>query len=147
MDRLEAYKEQLPLSSMPALITALCDCADSFPERLPGFFDFDSLLHAYRVIFFGLKREPDAQKRFGILKDAVKGTKGVVLPVTITSHEERRKDSDRTPSDYLVNESDVGELKALCVQKLRSAAANGTLKTATHGAMGLVRRSSDLVNQ
>jgi predicted KAP-like P-loop ATPase len=141
MDRLEAYKDHLPLSSMPALITALCDCADSFPERVPGFFDFDSLLHAYRVSYFGLRREPDAQTRFRILKDAVKESKGVVLPVTITSREERRKDSDRTPSDYLVNESDVGELKALCVQKLRSAAANGTLKTVTHGAMLLWRWS------
>src|ERR1051325_119547 len=51
MDRFEAYKEEIPLSSMPALITALCDCADSFPERTPKFLEFDPLTHAWRIKF------------------------------------------------------------------------------------------------
>ena len=54
MERLEAYKEQIPVASMPELITALCDCADSFPERTPNFFEFDPLTHAWRIVYFGL---------------------------------------------------------------------------------------------
>jgi predicted KAP-like P-loop ATPase len=141
MGRLEAYKDQIPLSSMPGLITGLSDCADAFPDRIPRFFDFDSLIHAYRVIYFGLKREPDTQKRFNVLKDALEQTQGVVLPVTITSHEERRKRPDQTSSDYLVTEAQAEDLKRICVERLRSTARSGALRKASHGAMLLWRWS------
>ena len=141
MDRLEAYKEQIPLSSMPGLITALCDCADSFPERTPRFFDFDPLTHAWRIVYFGLRRDPDMDSRFKILRQAIQQTSGVTLPVRIVNGEERRKQRDQSEHDYLINEEQVEQLKKLCVEKLWVAARSGALKSASHGGMLLWRWS------
>jgi hypothetical protein len=142
MDRFEAYKEEIPLSSMPALITALCDCADSFPERTPKFLEFDPLTHAWRIVYFGLRRESDEETRFNLLKRAIQETSGLALPVRIVSGEERRKESDERERTYLISEEHVEELKKICVEKLRQAAASGTLKSATH-ADSLLWRWSD----
>jgi predicted KAP-like P-loop ATPase len=141
MDRFEAYKDQIPLASMPALITAFCDCADSFPERTPNFFDFDPLTHVWRIVYFGLQRDRDANSRFKILEHAIQKTSGIALPVRIVSGEERRKEPDERDHEYLINEDQVEELKKICVQKLRAAAKSGALKSTTHGAMLLWRWS------
>jgi predicted KAP-like P-loop ATPase len=141
MNRLEAFTQEVPVSSMQALITALCDCADSFPERPPGFFNFGSLLHSYRMIFFGLRREPDVEKRFVILKRAFETTSGVVMPVTIASHEERRGEAETSEPKFLVAEAHVQDLITICVGNLRNAARSGALRKATHGAILLWRWS------
>jgi predicted KAP-like P-loop ATPase len=141
MDRFEAYKDQVPLESMLSLITALCDCADSFPERTPGFFEFDPLTHAWRIVYFGLRREPDANNRFKILDRAIQETNGLALPVRLVSGEERRKDSDATEREYIISEHQVPQLKAICVDKLQAAAKSGGLKSITHGAVLLWRWS------
>ena len=111
MERFDAYKDQVPLESMSALITALCDCADSFPERTPGFFQFDPLTHAWRIVYFGLRREPDTNKRFQVLEQAIRETPGLALPVRIVSSEERRKEPDEQQHDYLIDENHVDQLK------------------------------------
>jgi hypothetical protein len=141
MDRFEAYKDQVPLESMPNLITALCDCADSFPERTSGFFELDPLTHAWRIVYFGLRRDADMNNRFKILDRAIQGTSGLVLPVRIVSREERRKDADASEHEYLISEDQVEQLKKVCVQKLRAAAQSGAIKSMTHAAMLLWRWS------
>src|SRR5258708_36269484 len=62
-DRLEAYKEHVPVQNMPALIEALCNLGDGFSVRQLGFLETDTETHAFRLVYFGLKREPDAKKR------------------------------------------------------------------------------------
>jgi predicted KAP-like P-loop ATPase len=141
MERLEAYKEQIPIDAIPGLITALCDCGDSFPERTPGFFEFDSLTHAWPIVYFGLRRVPDEENRFKILKQAINETPGLVLPVRIVSGEERRKEVDEREHAYVINEEHVAELKKTCVKKLRAAAKTGVLKSISHSAMLLWRWS------
>ena len=141
MDRLEAYKEQIPLTAMRTLIAGLCDCADSFPERTPNFFEFDPLTHAYRVVYFGLRRDPIEDSRFKILERAIRETSGIALPVKIVSGDERRKEADEREAAYLISEDHVEALRKICVEKLRKAAANGTLKSVTHADMILWRWS------
>ena len=141
MERLEAYKEQVPVDALPGLITALSDCGDSFPERTPGFFEFDPLTHAWRIVYFGLRRVPEEETRFKILKQAISDTSGLVLPVRIVSGEERRKEVDEREHTYVINEEHLPELKNICVSKLRDAAKTGILKSVTHGAMLLWRWS------
>ena len=141
MERLEAYKEQIPLESMRPLITALCDCGDSFPERTARFFDFDPLTHAWRIVYFGLRRDTNEENRFKILQQAIRETSGIALPVRIVGGEERRKEVDEREHAYIINEDQVEQLKKICVEKLRAAAANGALKSVTRADMLLWRWS------
>lgn len=141
MDRFEAYKNQIPLTSMPALTTALCDCADSFPERTVGFLELDPLTHASRIVYFGLRREANEITRFNILKQAIEQTSGIALPVRIVSGEERRSESDKRDHEYMITEEQVEQLKKICTQKLRAGAQSGSLKLVSHGAMLLWRWS------
>jgi len=120
-DRLEAYKVHVPLPNMPALIKALCNLGDGFPVRQPGFLETDTETHAFRLVYFGLKREPDAKKRFEILRDALTRSTGLALPIELVSLDERVGEREARGHEFLVEEADLPELRRICVEKLRIA--------------------------
>ena len=104
-DRLEAYKEDVPLQNMPALIEALCNLGDGFSVRQPGFLETDTETHAFRLVYFGLKREPDIKKRFEILRDALTRSTGLALPIELVSLDERVGEREARGHEFLVEES------------------------------------------
>lgn len=125
--RLDAYKEQIPLERIPVLTQSLSDLSDSFPTKGIGMLQLDVLMMAARLIYFGLRREEDEQRRFEILRDSFTASHGVLLPVFVTSLHERRPTSnqDRT---YLVSEHDWKALKEISLRKLRAAANDGRIR-------------------
>lgn len=134
--RLDAYKQTLPRTAFPFLITTLADVGDSLPEKTDGdFFSFDALVHAFRLIFFGLRVIEDENDRFAFLRDGIDGSIGIRLAALIVAREERGNgNSDR---DFLVNEEHWADLKPLAVERIRSAAKDGRLKTMS-GLSGLL---------
>jgi predicted KAP-like P-loop ATPase len=123
-ERLDAFKEQTPLTNMPALISALCDLGEELPAPKPGPFEPGLGMYAWRLIYFGLMREPDPKRRLVVLKEAFAKTSGIVLPVDIVSLDQRTKERQQAEHKHLVEEHDLAELKAVCVAKIRAAAAS-----------------------
>ncbi|HTI70349.1 MAG TPA: P-loop NTPase fold protein [Candidatus Limnocylindria bacterium] len=123
-DRLESYKEEIPLQDMQQLILSLCELRDHFPKRGVGFFRKDLSMTAWRLVYFGLKREPDKKKRLAVLKNALTTAKGLTLPVEIVSLDERINDRVARGTEFLIEEDDLDELKQICLEKIR--AASGT---------------------
>ena len=124
-ERLDAYKQTFPVTDFPHLITSLIDVGDSLPQNFDGdIFGHDALIHAWRIIYFGLKDIQDEAERFAYLRDGMAASTGVRLSVQIALNEERRDDQ----SDFLVSEPHAEELKTLAVERIRSAATDGRLK-------------------
>lgn len=120
-DRLEAYKEHVPLENMRSLIQALCDLYDTLPVKVHLSWDMDVETLAYRLVYFGLKREQDPTKRCGILRDAMSRSTGLALPLRIVASEVRSGDRETQRGEFLVKEEDLQTLKDVCVGKLRAA--------------------------
>jgi len=130
-ERLDAFKTEIPLDSMPALVRALCDLSDRFAEPAPGFelLPFDALTTAWRLVYFGLQHEKDCTKRFEVVYGAFKDSVGLLLPVDIVSLEERSKEREDRGHQFLLEESQLPALKEICIEKLRGAATGGVLRS------------------
>lgn len=140
-EHLDAYKEDVSLDKMPSVIRALSDISDSFPRRAPGMFETEARMMAARMVYFGLRREKDEARRLAILLHEFAQSSGVLLPVLVTSLQERRAESNKNPDDYLVTENGLEALKELAVEKLRAAAKDGRLRQHVQADMLLWRWS------
>jgi predicted KAP-like P-loop ATPase len=128
LDRLDAFKGEIPLENMPALIEGLCNIADRFPPRVPAVFGTDMGGTAWRLVYFGLRREPDAKKRFEVLSQAFARSAGIALQLMIVDRDERIGDRSANGHQFLTEEGDLKILKDRCVSKLRAALARDEFK-------------------
>jgi predicted KAP-like P-loop ATPase len=132
LDRLEAYKQKIDISNAVTFVTALFDIGDELPDDHGGFFTISPEMHADRIIYWYLKQEEDIGKRGEILKEAMKATTGLYLPIRIGSldvDEERKKNSDV----FNVTDADLEELHRICVEKIEQVADSEIL--ASHPKM------------
>jgi predicted KAP-like P-loop ATPase len=129
MNRLEAYKEDVPLDDAVPFVTALMDIGDELPSDKGGVFSIGADMHASRIIYWFLRREPDEGRRLEVLREAIKTTDGLYLPVFKVSLEEgTRKEGERERSAKLVGDAGLAELQRLCLEKIRAAANDGRLE-------------------
>lgn len=138
LERLDAYKEEIPLTSMPALIQGLCDISDDLPVKEGGLFETEARLTASRIVYFGLRREKDEKRRAEILKKSFEDSTGTLLPVLFTAMQER-KPGNGEREQYVVSVEDWDVLKQICVAKLKSIARSGGLTRHAHVSMLLWR--------
>lgn len=125
MDRFEAYKETVPLTDAGPFVTALFDVGDLLSDKSLGFV-ISPMMHADRIIYWFLKREPDPVRRATLIKAAIDETTGLALPVFFVSAQE--KGAERRPEDErLVTDNDLPTLCAGCFQKVAAAAMSGDL--------------------
>jgi predicted KAP-like P-loop ATPase len=129
LDRLEAYKEKIDLQHAVPFITALYDIGDELPDEPTGFFSIGPGMHTLRIIHWYLKQEKDSGERARLLKEAMKTTTGLYLPVMDTSLEDSRQERQKDPASFIVTEEDHAGLQQICVEKIQQAAKSGTLKT------------------
>lgn len=132
LNRLEAYKQQIGLEHAVPFITALFDIGEELPEEPLGFFSIGTDAHANLIIHWYLRQEKDMHRRGQILKEALRATSGLYLPVRKMSSEVRNEESQRTPDAFLVDEGDVRDLQNICVAKIREASASGVLRASPH---------------
>ena len=140
-DHLEAHKDHIPIENLPSLIQALSDVSDIFPEKEPGMFEPEMRMTAARVIYFGLRQEKSEQRRGEILVNAFDRSIGTLLPVFITSLQERRKEPSQDAHEYLVSETEWVALRDLSLIKIKRIADNGQLIRHSHAPMLLWRWS------
>jgi predicted KAP-like P-loop ATPase len=128
LDRLEAYKTKIELEHAVDFITALFDIGDELPQEPPGFFTIEAETHASRIVYWYLKQEKDSKKRGEILKKAMENTTGIYLPVREASAEGDRRERQKDPDTFILEEDDIKDLERICVKKIRQAAKSGALK-------------------
>lgn len=131
-DRLDAFKDEIPLGTLPTLIRALCDLCDSIPaseQDWDPFSPFDVASVAWRLVYFGLRREKDPSKRFEVLRDAFNDSGGIFLPTDIANSENRERQRDNAGHEYLVSKEDQKKLQEICLRKIRETVKNGNLQS------------------
>lgn len=129
LDRLEAYKEKLDLSHAVPFVTALFDVGDELPEERGGFFSISPEMHASRIIYWFLKQESAPGKRGAILKEAMRTSTGLYLPIMTASLEGNEEKRKKDPDAFNVTDADLEELHQICVEKIEQAANAGKLVT------------------
>lgn len=127
LDRLEAYKQKIDLQHGIPFVSALFDIGDDLPDEPREFFSIGADMHASRIIHWYLKQEKDAGKRGQILKEAVKVSEGLYLPIMTASFESDPKEREKNPDYFSVTDDDLKELHKICVEKIQNAAKAGTL--------------------
>ena len=128
LDRLEAYKDKIELKYADAFVTVIFDIGDDLRTGRRSFFEMQPDMHATRIIHWYLKQEKDPAKRTEILKETMKLTQGLYLPVMKTSLEDSKQERKQDPDAFLVTEDALQDLKKICLDKIRVAAKNGKLK-------------------
>lgn len=129
LDRLEAYKENIDIQHAVPFITALMDIGDELPNDQGGWFFIGTDAHASRIIHWYLKQEKDVVKRGNILKEAIKNTVGLYLPVMKTSIEDNKQERQKDPEAFIVTEDDLKDLKEICVERIRHVATSAMLQS------------------
>ena len=132
-ERLDAFKDEIPLDAMPSLICALCDICDTI-EQQEGFSlsnPFDPTAIAWRLVYFGLRREQDRARRVEVLRTAFKESSGIFLPADIVRSADRT-DSEGDMTESFLNEADIPALKELVLEKIRGAIRSGTFRKHLH---------------
>ena len=115
-------------------IAALFDIGDDLPEGQAGMFAVTTWMHASRIIRWYLMKEPDVTKRHSYLAEAMKLSEGLYLPVMKVALETDSQKEGRIPSERLLDDASVDDLKRILVEKIRKAAESG--KLAAHPKLG-----------
>jgi predicted KAP-like P-loop ATPase len=127
MDRLEAYREAIGLEHALPFITGLFDIGDELPPGHLGISEVPAVMHATRIIYFYLKREPNLATRGEVLTRCVNDTTGIYLPVYVVAIEGDKVKENREEQARLIDEDGLKRLKDVCAARIAQAAAQGTL--------------------
>lgn len=128
LDRLEAYKEKVDLKHAYSFVTAIFDIGDDLRTGRSSVFEIQPDMQAIRIIHWHLKQEKEPAKRAEILKETMKASQGLYLPVMKASLEDNKQERKQDPDAYLVTEEALQDLREICLEKIRAAAQNGKLK-------------------
>jgi predicted KAP-like P-loop ATPase len=127
MDRLEAYKESIGLEHALPIITGLFDIGDELPRDHLGILEVPAVMHATRIIYWYLKREPNLATRGEVLMKCVNDTTGIYLPVYVIAIEGDKVKENREEQARLIDEGGLKQLKEICAARIAGAAAQGSL--------------------
>lgn len=126
VQRLDAYKTEIAVESVGNLVTGMFDVGNELEES-QSIFEVGSAVHAYRIIHFGLLSIKDARHRSKVLLAAIDVTTGLFLPVEVVLREIRRRASDSSNVEFLLDSEDLVAARELCAKMLSGAAAQGRL--------------------
>ena len=125
--RLENYKETIDLVHAITFITALFDVGDNLPTGQVGLTEIPPDMHAARIVYWYLKREPDLQRRFEILKECIEETTGIYLPAFVVALEGDKAREGKEEHARLADDAGLQDLQKLCASRIRQRATAGTL--------------------
>ncbi len=145
LERLDSHKEEISLEHASQFVTALFDIGDSLPEQRGGLFEISGRMHVARIIYWYLLREPDPEKRAGVLKDALNDTEGVSAPVYFVALEDRSSKKEDRGLERLLADESVEDLKQLALGRIRTAANDGKL-AATRDLLSILYRWREWAN-
>lgn len=130
LERLEAYKQALPLEYAEPFITAVFDIGEELPEERAGLLEIAPAMHATRIVYWYLRREQQTERRLAVLRNAIRNTTGISLPVHVVSVEELAAGPNGQRGERLLIDEGLTELKQLALEKIEAAAQGRQLRNA-----------------
>lgn len=136
LERLEDYtREAIPLECIPAIVKALMNIGDQFPEGKQGMFETDTPMRILRIFYQLGQRYEDQVQRFELFRDAVVNATDsiytVVHEVGVQGQQHgkwySRKEQPDPEENRTVNPAQLEELEKLACDKIREWAAGGRL--------------------
>jgi predicted KAP-like P-loop ATPase len=128
LDRLDSYKDKLPLEHAVPFITALLDLdVDADDEFFLA--HFSPQTHIKRIIYWYVRREPNEQRRREILLQAISGSSGLAGPAHLASWLKSEVSATRPtdPDAILQKHEDIEAVRNAVTEKITGAAASGRL--------------------
>lgn len=110
------------------VVKALFNISDDLPEEKVGMWDIGADMDIMRIIYQLLKREPDKNKNYELLKTTIPSSMGIYGPVQKISLESSRKERDDNPDHFVIPEEKIGELQQLCLEKIKNTNADDLIK-------------------
>lgn len=129
LERLEAYKQKLPLSAALPFLTALFDVGEVLADERPSMVGMSATDRAFRILYWYLIREANGDVREQILRQAIMECGGLFLPASVVSLTTPKPDSRL--GDLISAESHPS-FQAICAQKISAAAKDGRLLRSRH---------------
>lgn len=128
MSRLDSYKEDIAIENAVPFVTAMFDIADQLPKERDGATLLNAGLHAWRIVYWFLRKEPSPQQRLKIMSDAMSGTEGLSLPLFACQRElEAERDGNKSTERLLATQAEVEELRQIGLAHMDRMAAAGKL--------------------
>lgn len=130
LDALEDYIPLVPAENLEPATRAILEVGDRLlrPEDYPrAFLDFGTEAQIGRVVYRLLCRIEDEDRRYSILREALDGPSLIVPVREISALEPKSEDGGSRRPMGDVSAEHLQSLQATAVEKLRRAAADGTL--------------------
>jgi predicted KAP-like P-loop ATPase len=129
IERLEAFKQEVSLQHAESFITAIMDTGEHLSQERPGMFGISPAMHAVRIIFWYLIREPNPARREKILTNAIKDSTGLNIGVQVVALEQPTEKRRRGNDQFLMaDDAAFDRLKQVSVARIRRAADDGRLQ-------------------
>ena len=128
LDRLDSYKDKLPIQSADSFVTALFDLDVSGDDQMFSL-QISPQMHIQRIVHWYLRQEPEQARRKQILQSALANTRGLATPAMVVNGLEPRASNARpTDSEALLDSlTDIEDLRREIVGMIGSAAESGRL--------------------
>lgn len=123
-------REQTHISqgNVKNIILALFNISDDLPEEEVGMWGSEIEMDSARIIYQLLIREPDKNKNFEILKEAIFDSKALFGPIYEVSLQSSKEDKGNNSDDLILTKEKLGILQKLCVKKINSTSINDLLE-------------------
>lgn len=124
-DRLDVYKQKIPIENAVSFVSAIFDVGDTLRRDHVLLTELDPHTHAWRIVSWYLKQEPNSERRADILLEALERSHGLTILIALLHlEEERRGKATPSPEDFLVPDEKLSQLKERCLAKIRDSAAS-----------------------
>lgn len=122
ISRLDEAKTEIPIAHAAEFVPALFDIGDQLDNDIGAFFGMSSYVHAWRIVYWYLLKEPNVDLRSTLFVDAMKISGGLAIPAMLLSLDEQNRGKKEVPSDrLLLTDAALTTARALWVQKIKSA--------------------------
>jgi len=126
LDRLEAYKQTIPIKHAVPFVAAFLELGDDLPKDYVETL-FSPEQHIKRIIYWYLMQEADQEKRSELFMKAVNASNGLYLVVSEAHSNDREENKRETPDKFLLDVANSKKLRDIALKRIVSAAESGTL--------------------
>jgi hypothetical protein len=119
LDRLDDLKQKVPLDVAQGFVRAIFTIGDEVAES-DGFMLLDASTHTWRIVYWYLLQEQDADQRSQMFIDAFRGTDALSVPASLISLDEDEREKS-TAHRRLLTDTALEEARQLWLERMAEA--------------------------
>lgn len=133
LEELGTYEDTVEPTQIEPYVTAIFDVSDLLSDETRGTFDVPSHWRVGFLISHALEKLPDSSVRLKVLTESISRTNGLFMPVEFVALIDPSESSTKVG---ILSETDLAVARSAAVEKIRSAAASGSL--AQHPKLAII---------